>query len=574
MPAFVARRAQRDVRSQAIVCAATLALASLAATSDTRAQPRIRVRSASSVTAQISVATQTGVAARSLVQVGVRGTLRDDLGMGLPGAEVEVVVAPVAAAAAARTARTDTAGHFEVTMSVAPGAARLAVSFHGDALHAGTTYVRNVDLGKADVTLQLVGPRQLVVTAAAPRFELAAFSDEGSASLPIVIADEASREIVRGTTDVSGRWTFSVPIAAIGRPGVRTLRASFAGDARRNDVSTTHRVLVRSPSFLSLRADRSSLSSGDSVTLDGQLLDHEGPIRGAAVGVFAGARHLGTATTDRTGDFSLEFPIDDDDRGTLLVAAHFAPDVPWREVGRSPDVPLRVIASQPAPLGWIAAIIVGTVLLLGAAQLARRPGERTTSAPRAIPPPRPGIALGRPASRARAAQTRIAGRVSDVDDPSGAPIENARVRVTRGDEIVVEVATDEAGEFEIDELPAGRCTVSIEAHGYESQLANATVPHRGEWSGMRVRLESRRRRIERVFRAVVVPDVVSAERYATSTVREVARDAANRRGVKIDDLVEIAETAAYGAEPPSASSVAKARDAAERASTGSPRRSR
>ncbi|MCC7538693.1 MAG: carboxypeptidase regulatory-like domain-containing protein [Deltaproteobacteria bacterium] len=527
------------------------------------------------MSATVTVAQHAATPGRSLVQVEVRGTLRDDLGMGLPGAELEVVIAPEAATAVARRVRTDTAGHFGVIMPVAPGTARLVVEYAGDELHASTTYTRAVDLGKADVTLQLVGPRQVVVTTREIRVELSAFSDEGSVGLPIVVTDERDAELARGTTDVSGRWTFTLPTARLGRPGARTIRTSFAGDARRNAASTTHRVLVRSPSFLSLRADRVSLAPGDSVALDGQLLDHEGPVRDAAVGVFAGSRHLGTATTDRAGAFSMTFPLDEDDRGTLRLGARYVPDVPWREPAQSPEVIVRVIPPRPVPVAWIAAIVAGTALLLAAAQLVKRPADREQAKrTRPAPPPRPGIALGLSPPRARVMLTSISGRVSDVDDPASAPIEGAVVRITRGDEILVDAVTDAAGDFVIDELPHGRLAITIESEGYEAQRSHVAIPHRGEWSGLDVKLESRRRRIERIFRSAVVPGLVSEERYAVSTAREVARDASVRRAARLDELVEIAEKASYGAEPPSPASVARAREALERVLPSAPRRTR
>lgn len=523
-----------------------LSVLALALASSGRAQPVVRVRSES----RIELRT-----VRRPNEVTIAGVLRDDLGQPLASRELVVRVRPddPQAPPATRQVTTSDDGSFRVPVVLGTGGYRVSAAFDGDENHERVEVERRLDLDRADVRLHVVVPDagRLDLDRGEHTIEVVALSEEDGSGLSIELLDELDRRLDAGTTDAEGRVRFVLTSDRLGAPGAGRIKARSRADRRRAEAQTEVPIVRFRKTYLTLGASQTRGRPGEKVTLRGELGDSTGPLEGRAVGLYAGDEHVATVLTDETGELVAEIELDGSHGDRIEVRARFESDAPGRDPSESDAVVIEVRAPPPSPWPWLLVpIAVCAIALVLLARRAPRRPERPTAAPQ----PPVGVQIAARQTR-RPDRADVAGRILDHRDDE--PVVDAMVTLVgaEGRALPVPVAPD--GTFEARSIPLGAWTLRVEAEGYRPAEAALRVPHRGEWSDVRVRLESLRALAVAPFRRLALEVLPSARLWPVWTNREVLdRLRARLRGPEpIDELNDRVERAAYDAEPPTQADV-------------------
>jgi len=516
------------------------------------AQPIVRVRAES----RIELRTE-----RRDGRVVVVGVLRDDLGEAL--ADREVMLHARSADAVyreRRTVRTDTEGKLNAEFALPLGAYRLGATFVGDPDHERVEVERSLDLDRADVRLRVTVPEhgRLRLDVAEHLVDVVAVSDAGGGGLHVELSDELGRSLGTGTSDAAGRVRFVVRSEQLGPPAAGRIVARGAADALRADAQTEVPVVRVSPTRLGLSIAATHVQLGEPIRARGRLVDHAGrALPREAVGLFDRSEHLATVLTGEDGAFDVR--VEATREGALQLEARYDSDAPWRDSSASARVRVDVAGASGGPLGWLLGTVGVTALVLivlgsrgrRRAALARPPAPAVRNA---------GIEAG--ARRGRADRVDVGGNVIDLRDDE--PVSGALVTLHAGgaDAAIAESTCDAAGAFAIAELAPGAYELRVACAGYASVTHALVVPHRGEWSAVRVRLDSLR---DRALDAVapIAAEILPQRAWGTATPREVL-ERARAKGPPpsgLPDLVARAERAAYAAAPPTSADL----EATERA---------
>jgi hypothetical protein len=504
--------------------------------------------------------------------------LRDDLGTGLAGREVVLTITASDGLADSLflRAQTDADGRFSEPVVLETGGYTLHAVFEGDSDHDKFEALRELDLSRADVLLRVSVPEggRLRLDRAAHTVAIHATSEEGGAGLEVDLTDELARQLGHGTTDANGDVSIVVRGAQLDPPAAGRIIARSERDARRAEAQTEVPVVRVGPTEVTVTATKPRVRAGDAVLLSGRLVDHHGAgIGRAAVGIYGvggqagGGPPLATVLTGRDGHFDarVEMPPDVDD---VRLAARFESDAPWRASSESaPLVVHRAAADAPA-WPWLALTCALTALAIAVlARRARRAGAREADAPPVLRPP--GIELAERRG-IRPERLDVAGVVLDARDEE--PVGSARVTLFREGESPVEIETGTDGRFALPRVAAGTWAISIAANGYAPMEATLVLPHRGEWSSLRVRLASLRgRALDAVL--AVAGEILPARAAVAATPREIAArlHGRSRAADPASALARDVERAAFAEEPPSEELLAAAersRDAALEALRG------
>ncbi len=549
-------RLAMTLRALAATAACVLSAASMPSlTSRASAQLSVRVRAES----RIELRTE-----REAGRVIVIGVLRDDLGEQLADREVTLHAQSTdGVRGERRTVRTDETGQLRAEFALPVGAYRLGATFAGDADHERVEVERALDLDRADVRLRVNVPAHGRLRLDVPEhvIDILAESAAGGAGLRVELADELGRTLGTGTTDPEGRLRFVVRSDQLGPPAAGRLVARGAADALRADAQTEVPVVRVSPTRLILALAHSRVQVGEQLRAHGRLTDHAGrPLPREAVGLFDRSEHLATVLTDESGAFDVR--VEATHEGVRELVARYDSDAPWRESSASTVVRVEVASTSGRPLGWLFGTMGLTALAL--LWLGSRGRKRPALAPPQGPTPRSaGVVAGQ--RRGRADRADLGGTVLDVRDDE--PVAGARVSISRGGAADSFRATEsaQAGSFALEDLPPGAYELRIEAAGYSHCAHSLVIPHRGEWSAIRVRLDSLR---DRALDAVVpvAAEYLPQRALETATPREVLERARAHGAVPtgLPDLTARAERAAYAAAPPTATDVEateRARDA-------------
>ncbi len=431
------------------------------------------------------------------------------------------------------------------------GGYRVAATFDGDDDHQRIEVQRRLDLDRADVRLHVVIPERgkLDLDRGEHTIEVVAFSEEGGGGLSVELLDELDRRLDARTTDAEGRVRFVLPSERLGPPGAGRIKARSRADARRAEAQTEVPIVRFRRTHLTLSASRTRGRPGEHVLLEGRLTDSAGPIESRAVGLFAGDAHLGTVLTDAAGRFRRDLVLDNEHGSHLATVARFYSDAPGRAPSTSNAVEIDVQTGGGAPWPWLLLPIVLCVLLL--LLLARRASPRLEA-----PAPRPEAPVGIEASSRRARRAErwdVGGTI--VDHRDGQAVDDAMVTLVSLDgSEAVPVPVDTQGRFSLSTIAGGTWRVRVEAAGYLPTEATIEVPHRGEWSDVRVRLSSLRALALAPFRRVALAVMPSARLWSVWTNREVlARARARGSGLirGLERLNERVERACYDVDPPS-----------------------
>lgn len=536
-------RAARQMAALSLIAAVTPALAATAS-----AQPSVRVRS------------ETRIELRTLRRPGhvvVEGALRDDLGEPLVDRRIILRATPddPTLPGSRHPLTTDAQGGFSARMDLETGGHRLSATFVGDDTHDRVEVERRLDLDRADVRLRVVVPDggRLDLDRPSHVVEVVAESTEGGAGLGIDLVDELERPLARGRTDGAGRVRFEIPAGALGASGAGRIKARSRADALRAEAQTEVPVVRYRATELTLAASRDEARPGERVVFSGELRDSTGPLEGRAVGLFADGEHLTTVLTMRDGSF--EAPVEPDARhaGRLEVVARYQSDAPGRASSESRVAVVEVAGARTTPWPWLLLpLIASGVLLLWIARRAPKRPEKQVETPEERPV---GVATARRQSL-RADRRDVSGQV--VDHRDDRPASGARLTLRGPAGRRLEGAVDEAGRFLFADLEPGAWTLTVEAEGYVGTESRLSVPHRGEWSQVTVRLESMRSRALSPYRPVAAEVLPAPRLWGVWTTGDVLQEArrTGREPSALGDLTGRVERAYYGPEPPDEGEVA------------------
>lgn len=516
---------------------AVLVLASFEAA---HAQPMLRVRAETRLEL-----------ARELTATGVRlrGTLLDDLGQPLASRDVALEITSEAGERISWTrVRTDREGRFVLSLPLEEDqVVRTRAIFGGDDGHERLEVERLVDRRRADVRLRLsLDGSELSLDSSSHRVRVRAESSAGGAGLEILLLDELGRSLGTGTTDADGKLELELRSEILGGPGAGRLALRTDGDTTRAPGRTEIPIVRTRASTLALSAPE-RVAVGASARLRGELRDASGPLPERAIGIFAGDTHRGSVLTRADGSFEWTLDVTRDDAPALELVARYASDEPGHPSSTSAPMTMRV----EVPAATSVWALVALALCGVAIWLARSLWRREVVVARPVRPPASPVELA--TRRGRERSTTISGRLEDRDG-----------RALRGRVIARGVdGSERSTECERDasfvlELAAGTWEVRFEATGHAIERAQVTSPHRGEWQGITVRLESWRHRAWTILRGAV--ERAGLPGWERGTIREVVApgDASMRA------LGGAVERAVYDRDAPDAESIA---DLEARAST-------
>ncbi|GAB4212427.1 MAG: hypothetical protein OHK0013_35170 [Sandaracinaceae bacterium] len=482
----------------------------------------------------------------------VRGTVRDDAGAPVAARRVLVHARnPQGTVVASGRPQTDAAGRFEVRALTPEVTLTVEAELPDEADLVGSAARVLLDRARAHVVLviHLAGGNRISLDEAALQIEVIATSASGGADLPIRIENELGTTIAEGRTDGAGRLAARVDPQTLGPPAAGRLVVRSSGDESRSPAQTEVPIVRFRATELAWRDEHLEIRPGTVVRA--QLRTSEGPLARRAVGVFAGGAHVATRLTGEDGQVAVPLdPAAFNRSGAVEITARFDSDAPWLASSVSPPRRLALSAAPRALPFLVSASLVAAAL--GGWCLGRRPALGTQEVVR---PSVPGVAAGRTIAR-RACVRAIDGRVVHA----GTDEALADVTVSCGS---TRTTTDAMGSFSLD-LAEGTHTVVVELPGYERLEQRVTVPHRGEWRGMIVRLESRRDLASRLVRAVLSPHV-PPDAIATATDRELLAVARGARRPEVVALVDAAERVVYGEVPPGREDLERLQALAERA---------
>lgn len=531
---------------------AALSIATAVAT-PAAAQPLVRVRAETRIELRPR---------RDGEQLIVGGTLRDDLGEPMRDRALTLEVREGEARGPRRAlqpVRTDGSGRFEAAIDLPLGVWWVIAEHAGDEHYQRHEVARQVLLDRAHVLLdvEIEGGARIDLDRAEHAMRIRARSDAGGEGLEIVVS-ENGRELARGRSDASGELPVTLRSSELGPPSASRLVVRSAPDAHRADAQTEVPIVRFRASTLTLEGSRTEVGPGQSVRLEGRLATSEGALSRKAVGLWAGDRHLATALTDEQGRYAATLGFAELGALDGEVVARFESDAPWWGASESGALPLRVETPGATPWSWIALSIAICALLFALAGRRRRT---------AAPPGGAELPVTAPAIELAARKSllpdslEIAGRV--VDARGGGALVGARVRSQRGETTLGETTTDGAGHFAI-ALGAGVHSIEIEVDGYEPARHRATLPHRGEWSSIVVRLRSLRELAWEPLEPIAARLLPTPDLWGVWTARDLEAAARARRGSPraLPGLIASIERAAYAPEPPSAADLDAIRRAA------------
>lgn len=487
-------------------------------------------------------------------EILITGTVRDDGGDPVAARSVGVSVRPQAGPAIhAEPAQTDRDGRFVARVSAPEDGYLIDATFDGDADLVGTSARVTLDPVRSHVVLvvELEGGNRLCLDSDSHALAVSAASSVGGGGLSIEITNEIGGAVASGRTGVDGRLELALPSASLGPPAAGRLVVRTAGDGARTAAQTEVPIVRYRETELAWLDDAGEID--ESTVLRGRLTTAEGPLERRAVGIFVDGEHLGTRLTGADGDLSIPLdPAVAGERDVVRIEARFDADAPWLASSVSPARSLAVRRElRVVPL---LAVASGLFVLLAAWWLRRRP---VAGASVARPSTLPGVMGARPAVL-----------LPLIRGISGVVIHAASREVIRGATVrcgpsTAQTAAD--GSFGL-EVPDGAHVLHVEAPGFEDARQRVSSPHRGEWRGARVSLESRRDLAHRALHDVLAV-VLPREAASVATDREllaVARD----RGAAWPEIVELAdvvERLVYGEAAPEPADLDRVRSLARRA---------
>lgn len=492
------------------------------------------------------------------------------------------------------TTMTGPDGRFAQFFPVEGGRHRVSVEFTGlERRAAHKIDIPDLDVAKRPVTLAVSAPPRHSRDTGGLEIQIQAQEEfDPLAGLKIDVhlgPAEAVREslprLATATTDESGAAILALPADKLGAPGHKSIDVRFAGsdvfDAARAQASTT----IVSSTTITFETSSREIDFEGRITGEGRLVDDQKKgIAGQPVSlrvsgvkmaaeaaaapappapaapddpVRGGGRTVDETVTDADGNFRLEARASELGPGVYKVQAVFSPVVMFLEGDHSPLAEVKVAEKRPVPVAYsLAAFAITAASILAFVALRTQPWKRWLrrlrpegagpagdAAARQDAAPHTGLALARPGLAATLRRPHDLGFSGVVaDSVSGRPIGGALVElVVQGGEPRA-VATDDAGQFTLEELAPGEHAASVSCAGYVTERFAVTIPHRGELRGARVDLLPVRERIFSLYRAAAEPLLPKPDLWGVWTPRQIVDHVREHRPAKalaaLTDYVE------------------------------------
>lgn len=472
---------------------------------------------------------------------------------------------------------------------VPPAAYTVTATFKGDELRDAALGIFAMDVGRQATQLRVQAPARIALSDELPlRLTLTSEGQPFEGEVELGLGRRRERLKLR-----QGYGELRLPATLLGKSGDKLeLVAQFAGTRLYAPVEVRQELLLVSQATVTLQAlgVGPEVAQGSRLTVIGLVRDEEGPLSGELLELEAlsdetsqpsepsGKRSLGHALTDNLGRFEITVPKLLLPTGAALLSAQVFPRRGHILPGRSPELALLVLPPEPIsvlyfllPLGVTGALWLGYVLGRRLVQWLRvlwqdwkarqvKPVEPTVNASASqssisshssleLHLGEPGVRLTqqrRLSTLRRAVENVIDGQVSD--SAFGVPVAATISVVADGSEQPLHtLSTGPSGAFATPSLAAGRYQLRIAAPGYLSQQFFATLPHRGEYRQVAIRLEPLRARLLAEWRRVA--EGILGESVTTKTPRELAEhfppgpssalaEQSQRRLIELTTLVE------------------------------------
>lgn len=552
-------------RPAQVVALAATAAALLAAS--VQAQPVIRVE------AQTRIELSAGRTERG---TQLRLVLLDDQGAPVANAALAVRIADSVGQPLWTRPRALTATDGVVEIALPRIEERISVEAHyaGDAFHAGTDAMQLLDTRLARVELKFTAPASTTIDLREPTLSvrIRARTEGTAAGLRIELLDESGNQLGARETDDEGVVALTVQRDQLGLPGAGKLIARAQGDVAHSAALVELPIVRWLPSQISLAL---SSQRANRVRASGTVRVGAQAIAGAPVGLFGpGGNHVATLRADDQGRYSGDLDrraLGERAGRSLELEARFESDAPWIGSSRSPMITLRLPAAPSYSFFWLAltpALIAAALWWLGRRRPALEPEITANEGAQA------GVALAHIKPRAARPQG-ISCLV--LDARTGRALPGARLEITHADGSLTLAHGDARGAIRIEAMAPGSYQLQFGAPGYRALSARLEAPHRGEWIGAHVRLESLRDVAIRAWSPLAQRVAGAPEQAVAITVREAIQRAAPRQDAAhfrlASEALQRAEQAAYAPGAPSDEDVVRVEnDASELLQTSSPRR--
>lgn len=484
-------------------------------------------------TLEIRARAELQIAAEPLGQgfTRVRIHMSDDVGAPMPLARVVVEGRSSGASCGIRAScvtRRD--GNCELRLRGCD-ADEVRASFEGTDSVDGLETIAGVQSGRAATTLELRLEHGTTIDLDDPTARLHV-TRRGSPipTAHIELTDELGRSILTRELGAEGESVLLIPTTALGPPGVGAIVAKLLESDQR-ETSARLMIVRQLESNLQLR-----LKSRRGRRFAAALRNSAGPIGAALVTLRCDGARIGEATTDAAGRATFTLPKADESRE---CQAEFHPNMPGRTAATSAKVRLpatpRPILLSVLPWASLAFAFVLMGLLTRRRQNIERPAPaRANVAPKTIE-------HSAPSQLVRSLHRVVIHAMAAEDD---GPLPDAELSVDEGEK----VRADATGRFELDLAGRPIATLVVSARGRAPETLRIRCPHRGEWSDVRVRLETTRMYARRAIEIVARAASRNDDEAAALTLREAERRLAATRDPAFP---EEAEQQVYGEEEPS-----------------------
>ena len=537
-------------RSLSVVAAAVYALTLNAAPVDAA---RIQIRARTTLTAQL--------AARQ-GQLEIAGDLRDQRGLAVANADIQVSISTELGGRLAQPVHTDTTGRYVARF----GRAQLGMAelYHGNAAFAGDLLRGSA---RAEVTVDLARDQPAVVVLA-PQRRWTVLADAWTTELLVSIGNVPLPNVpleltldgqpaLQLRTNADGLAHAAVPINALRKAGPHRARATLQSTPTRNAAQVNWEFDLIATVELELAAQAGG--QGDSRCghgdwcLRGRASVHDpAAIVGAAravVQLYAERKEVGSLVAGEDGQFSAVLHAAALEPfahlGQVQLVARATANLPWTEPGWSPVLILR----PPPPSPWqewasLGALALALALLAWRLRWARRKSEADQLQAQAE---QAGLPTETMIAGADGREPCFALRAKVVHGELGRPVACRGLLRAPGGALTVIVSDN--GYLQAEDLAAGPYSLSVTCDEHESLHLEFVVPHQGRMDGCTL--------LPRSCRAVVRGTFAQAIRYHTGSQvdwgRETPRRAESRwashlrRGrAEIRLAVRAVERALYG----------------------------
>lgn len=424
--------------------------------------------------------------------VVVSGHLADELGVPVGDAQLSLELRPEGGQRPARLqVVTDPKGRFDVTIARAAERYHIDAAFAGDSFHHPARKQTTLELDRAAVEWSVPAPTSVLEPDATTHTLAATLRSSAGGDGLVVRAEQAGRVLATARSDERGAVTLTIPVANLETPrGTITLASD--GDERRAQASIVHAYLQRMQPSLSLSLTRPP--GRQSVRAQGRLSIDGAGVANQPIGLFLGEQHVRTAMTDHEGEIDLDLST-----GDLATEVAVAPTLQARFVSNDQALadaysevrPIPTAPTRPS-LAWLA-VPLALVALSWWQQNRSRHAAATRLGADGQDRERPrAVVQGRAHTLARELM-EVSGVVVDWD--TGDPILDAELSLQALD------PTDRTSPptllaphaaFRLTAVVAGKYALVASKPGYEPTSVKLQVPHRGQWSGVQIRIRNLR----------------------------------------------------------------------------------